>query len=135
MKSEKSRLTLRRSNQTSRSPLKVICISLTDKILTSNQEEQPHHFEAEDTPEVKCEILFEGEVNVESTFKQEIVAEASNTRGNFNSNIIEPRHIEAYKQLKADLGITIKKADKIDAIHNYESKFTKITRPHITSEE
>ena len=69
---------------------------------------------------IECEILIDeveklaekGEVTIEQSFRQEIVAESSKTRGNFNSAIIEPRHMEAEKQLKTDPDITIRRADK-----------------------
>ncbi|KAK4315552.1 hypothetical protein Pmani_013243 [Petrolisthes manimaculis] len=72
---------------------------------------------------VKCEILLEDVENFEKkgdviigivapTFKQELVSEASKSRGSFNSNIIEKRHIEAAEQLMADPDTTIRRVDK-----------------------
>ncbi|XP_050738488.1 uncharacterized protein LOC127009435 [Eriocheir sinensis] len=100
---------------------------------------------------VECEILLDdianlakqGEVTVQPTFQQEVVAEASKSRGNCKSKIVEERHIEAAKQLKADHNITVRKADKsasyvimntseymdkMDDILKDETKFTKITK-------
>ncbi|KAK3886674.1 hypothetical protein Pcinc_009191 [Petrolisthes cinctipes] len=100
---------------------------------------------------VECEVLIDnvenlarkGEVTVKSTFKQEIVAKASKTRGHFNSSIINRRHNEAVKQLSSDDTINIRKAvknatyvlmntseyfNKIDAILADDSKFVKISK-------
>ncbi|KAK3877377.1 hypothetical protein Pcinc_017910 [Petrolisthes cinctipes] len=91
----------------------------------------------------KNNLAKRGEVTVSPTFKQEITAEAYKTRGSYNSEIIEKRHIEAAKQLKADKNITIRKSDKaatyvimdtseyltkLDTILGDETKFTKISR-------
>ena len=134
-------------------------INLTNKEVTRDQEEllnmglnchtmsKPKKFQKR----IECEILIDdiekltkkGEVITEPTFKQEILAEATKTRGSFNSNIIERRHIDAAKQLKADSSITIRRADKaatyvlidtseylqkIDEILSDSSKFEKISR-------
>ena len=134
-------------------------INLTHKEISKDQEEllnmglnchimsKPKKFQKR----IECEILIDdierlakkGEVAAEPTYKQEILAEANKTRGNFNSNIIERRHIDAAKQLKADSSITIRRADKaatyviidtaeyhqkIDDILSDTSKFEKISR-------
>ncbi|XP_050703674.1 uncharacterized protein LOC126989158, partial [Eriocheir sinensis] len=134
-------------------------INLTDKTLTPDQEELLNfglncHILSKPSKHqkrVECEILLDdvanlakkGEVIVKPTFKQEIIAESSKTRGNFNSKLIEPRHTEAAKQLKADHNIIIRKADKsaayvimnkteylekIDTILADERKFVKISK-------
>ncbi|XP_050704115.1 uncharacterized protein LOC126989586 [Eriocheir sinensis] len=100
---------------------------------------------------LECEVLLDdaerlakkGEITIEPTFKQEVIAEAGKTRGHYNSKIIESRHRDAAKQLKADHNITIRKADKaatyvimetseylqkIDDILNETTKFKRITR-------
>ncbi|XP_050705525.1 uncharacterized protein LOC126990941, partial [Eriocheir sinensis] len=103
-------------------------INLSDKTLTPDQEEllnfglnchvmtKPRKHQKR----VECEILLDDianlakqdEVTVQPTFQQEVVAEASKSRGNYKSKIVEERHIEAAKQLKADHNITVRKADK-----------------------
>ncbi|MPD05719.1 hypothetical protein E2C01_101479 [Portunus trituberculatus] len=90
-------------------------INLTSKQLTSDQEQllnmelnchilsRPRKFQKH----TECEILLDdvnclacrGEVTVEPTFKQAIIAEASKTKGSYNSIVIEKRHIEAAKLL------------------------------------
>lgn len=100
---------------------------------------------------LECELLLDdaerlakkGEITIEPTFKQEVVAEAGKTRGRYKSSIIDPRHQDAAKQLKADHNITIRKADnaatyvimdtskylqKIDDILDEATKFKRITR-------
>ena len=134
-------------------------VNLTSKSLTSDQEEllnlglnchmlsKPRKFQKR----TECEILLDdverlvskGDVTIESTFKQEVIAEASKTRGSHKSKIVEKRHIDAAKQLKSDLNITIRRADKaatfviintseyhekIDSILSDNTKFTRITR-------
>ena len=135
------------------------CVNLTKKQLTPDQEEllnmglnchvmsKPRKFQKR----IECEILIDeveklaekGEVTIEQSFRQEIVAESSKTRGNFNSTIIEPRHVKAAKQLKTDPDITIRRADKaptyvlidtpeyfrkMDEILSDTNKFMKITK-------
>ncbi|KAK4315466.1 hypothetical protein Pmani_013381 [Petrolisthes manimaculis] len=73
----------------------------------------------------------------------DLVIEASKSRGSFNSNIIEKRHIEAAKQLRADRDTTMRRADiaatyvlinteeylkKIDAILEDQSKVKRVTK-------
>ena len=133
--------------------------NLTNKILTSDQEEllnfglnchimkAPHKH----TKRLECEILIDNveklarqnKVIVEPPFRTEVVAESSKKRGCFNSTLLEKRHIEAAKQLKADPNITIRKADKaaayvlintdeylhkLDEILGNENKFQRLTR-------
>ncbi|KAK3881560.1 hypothetical protein Pcinc_013990 [Petrolisthes cinctipes] len=92
-------------------------INLIKKVLTPDQEELLNfglncHILSKPRKHQKrleCEILIDdidnlarrGEVTVSPTFKQEITAEAYKTRGSYNSEIIEKRHIEAAKQLKS----------------------------------
>ena len=133
--------------------------NLTDKSLTSDQEEllnfglNCHIMKApqKHCKRLECEILIDNvenlvrqnKVTVEPPFKTEVIAEASKLRGSFNSTILEKRHIEAAKQLKADPTITVRRADKassyvliytneylqkLDQILGDENKFKKITR-------
>ncbi|KAK3889513.1 hypothetical protein Pcinc_006485 [Petrolisthes cinctipes] len=64
---------------------------------------------------LKCEILIDNvqnlakqeKITVEPPFKTEVISEASKTRGNYNSQILKRRHIEAAKYLRADPDITL----------------------------
>ncbi|KAG0714304.1 hypothetical protein GWK47_028088 [Chionoecetes opilio] len=100
---------------------------------------------------IDCEVLIndaerlekKGDVTINPAFKQEVIAEASKTRGNHRISIVEHKHIDAAKQLKSDPDITIRRADKaatyviidaseylnkIDDILSDTTKFTKINK-------
>ena len=134
-------------------------INLTQKVLTTDQDElldmglnchvmKPPQKHAK---KLECEILIDdieklvkrGLINTEPSFKTDITSEASKTRGQCNSKILQKRHIDAAKQLRADPSITIRRADKasslviidtdeylqkMDSILNDKTKFVKITR-------
>ncbi|XP_076057234.1 uncharacterized protein LOC143034771 [Oratosquilla oratoria] len=93
--------------------------------------------------EVLIRLTFKKKATVEPPFKTEVISEASKTRGNFKSKVLEKKHIEAAKELRADPNITIRRADKaatfvlidteeylqkLDQILGDTSKFKKITR-------
>ncbi|KAG0701615.1 hypothetical protein GWK47_002903 [Chionoecetes opilio] len=100
---------------------------------------------------IECEVLIDdveklekkGDVTIDPAFKQEIIAEASKTRGNYRSSIVERKHIDAAKELTSDPDITIRRADKaaayviintseylnkIDDILSDTTKFAKINK-------
>ncbi|KAK3884482.1 hypothetical protein Pcinc_011251 [Petrolisthes cinctipes] len=81
-----------------------------------------------------------GKVTVSPTFKQEITAEAYKTRGSYNSEIIEKRHIEAAKQLKKHdttyedaAGAMFVLGDKDDADAPYVKSLNKLSIFFVTA--
>ncbi|MEL6606432.1 MAG: reverse transcriptase domain-containing protein, partial [Cyanobacteria bacterium J06614_10] len=87
--------------------------------------------------------------SVTPDLQPELIAEANRQRGNYRSNILKPKQIEAAKRLRNMGNITVRKADKaamlvliptdeylqkIDSILADESKFKKISRdPTLTT--
>ena len=134
-------------------------VNLTDKVLTPAQTDILNmglncHVMSKPSKHqkrIECEVLIDdvgqlaakNKITVEPTFKQEIIAEASKTRGHYRSKILKKEHIEAAKELRADPDITIRKADKtssyviintaeyqqkLDEILQDETKFKKINK-------